>query len=62
MSEPNVWLRQGEPVMVLAVVVDDHWRDKGLYKVKICGNTDGSADKYVDIWVHDRSLQEVPEA
>lgn len=61
MSEPNVWLREGEPVLVMGVVTDAHWRDKGLYKIKICASTEGSKDKYIDVWVHDRSLQDISE-
>lgn len=55
--ELNVWLREGESVHVVGLIVDAHWRDKGLYQIAI-----STQDGIRKLWIKDSQLQEAPEA
>ena len=58
MSEPNVFATEGDEVMVRATVVDAHWADKRLYKVRLTKiRLPGQIEQDVEMWVHDRSLR-----
>lgn len=56
MSEPNVFLSDGDSVAVQAVVVDAHWRDKRIYKVRI-----ETQSGPIELYIRDKYLRE-PES
>ena len=59
MSEPNVFATEGDEVMVRATVIDAHWADKKLYKVrltKVSLPLQSEAD--LEVWVHDKNLRQ----
>jgi hypothetical protein len=61
MSEPNVFVRDGDEVLVRATVVDAHWADKKLYKVRFTKvSLPLQIDVDVEMWVSDRHLR-MPE-
>lgn len=57
MSEPNGYWKNRDEVMVRAVVVDDHWRDKRLYEVEIA-----TQNGLVRFYIRDRELRQPEEA
>lgn len=62
MSEPNVFLTEGDEVMIRATVVDAHWADKKLYKVRLTKvRLPMQLEADVEVWVHDRNLR-MPES
>lgn len=56
MSEPNVFLSDGDSVAVQAVVVDAHWRDKRIYKIRI-----ETQSGPMELYIRDKYLRE-PES
>jgi len=61
MGEPNVFVRDGDEVMVRATVIDAHWADKKLYKVRFTRvSLPLQIDVDVEMWVSDRHLR-MPE-
>jgi hypothetical protein len=61
-SEPNIFATEGDEVMVRAVVIDAHWADKRLYKVRLTKvNRRGLMEQEdMELWVHDKNLR-LPE-
>jgi hypothetical protein len=57
MGEPNGYWKNRDEVMVRAVVVDDHWRDKRLYQVEIA-----TQEGLVRLYIRDRELREPEQA
>ena len=58
MSEPNVFATEGDEVMVRATVIDAHWADKKLYKVrltKVVLPLQSEAD--LEVWVYDKDMR-----
>lgn len=61
MSEPNVFLAEGDEVMVRATVIDAHWADKKLYKVRLTKvRLPMQLETDMEVWVHDKNLR-MPE-
>ena len=61
MSEPNVFATEVDTVMLRATVVDAHWADKRLYKVRLTKvRLPGQVEADTEIWVHDKNLR-MPE-
>jgi hypothetical protein len=62
-SEPNIFATEGDEVMVRAVVVDAHWADKRLYKVRLRKvRLPMQLETDVEMWVHDKDLREPEQA
>jgi hypothetical protein len=58
MGEPNVFVTEGDEVLVRAVVIDAHWADKRLYKVRFRKvRLPMQLETDVEMWVHDRNLR-----
>ena len=60
-SEPNV--TEGDEVMVRATVIDAHWADKKLYKVRVTKVTlPLQSEAGLEVWVHDKDMRRLEEA
>ena len=62
MSDSNVFATEGDEVMVRATVIDAHWADKKLYKVrltKVSLPLQSEAD--LDVWVHDKNMRRLEQ-
>jgi len=60
-SEPNVFATEGDEVMIRATVIDAHWADKKLYKVRITRvRLPAQLETDHEIWVHEKNLR-LPE-
>ncbi len=58
MSEPNVFATEGDEVMVRATVIDAHWADKKLYKVRLTKvRLPMQMETDLELWVHDKNLR-----
>jgi len=58
MSEPNVFATEGDEVMIRATVIDAHWADKKLYKVRLTKVLlPLQAETDIEVWVHDKNLR-----
>ena len=63
MSEPNVFATEGDEVMVHAIIIDAHWADKKLYKVRLTKVTlplQSEAD--LEVWVHDKNMRRLEQS
>ena len=59
MSEPNVFATEGDEVMIRATVIDAHWADKKIYKVRITKvRLPLQAETDLELWVHDKNLRQ----
>ena len=58
MSEPNVFAAEGDEVMIRATVIDAHWADKKLYKVRLTKvRLPMQMETDLELWVHDKNLR-----
>ena len=58
MSEPNVFATEGDEVMIRATVIDAHWADKKLYKVRLTKvRLPSQLETDLEVWVHDKNLR-----
>ena len=63
MSKPHVFATGGDEVMVRATVIDAHWADKKLYKVrltKVSLPLQSEAD--LEVWVHYKNMRPLEQA
>ena len=62
MSEPNVFATEGDEVMIRATVIDAHWADKKLYKVRLTKVTlPLQSEGDLEVWVHDKNMRRLEQ-